>query len=141
MQPTVTSPVASYLKLTQPPEGTWGRDNAATLFADCPFRFTGHPFSLFPAETLHSVARVSRLSCPTLLGRTLIYSHSPLADGRQGGVGGFFLACEDLGRMFDNSFPACTFFFPTPFFFFFEIRSCTPVPLFTQGSVHSGSAN
>ena len=30
------------------------------------------------------------------------------------GDGGFFLACEDLGRMFDNSFPACTFFF---FFF------------------------
>ena len=25
--------------------------------------------------------------------------------------GGFFLACEDLGRMFDNSFPACAFFF------------------------------
>ena len=25
--------------------------------------------------------------------------------------GGFFLACEDFGRMFDNSFPACAFFF------------------------------
>ena len=24
---------------------------------------------------------------------------------------GFFLACEDFGRMFDHSFPACTFFF------------------------------
>ena len=24
---------------------------------------------------------------------------------------GFFLACEDLGRMFDNSFLACAFFF------------------------------
>ena len=24
---------------------------------------------------------------------------------------GVFLACEDLGRMFDNSFPACAFFF------------------------------
>ena len=23
----------------------------------------------------------------------------------------FFLACEDFGRMFDNSFPACAFFF------------------------------
>ena len=22
-------------------------------------------------------------------------------------VGGFFLACEDLGKMFDHSFPAC----------------------------------
>ena len=28
-----------------------------------------------------------------------------------GGGGGIFLACEDLGRMFDNSFPACAFFF------------------------------
>ena len=26
-------------------------------------------------------------------------------------VFGFFLACEDFGRMFNNSFPACTFFF------------------------------
>ena len=24
---------------------------------------------------------------------------------------GFFLSCEDFGRMFDYSFPACTFFF------------------------------
>ena len=24
--------------------------------------------------------------------------------------GGFFLACEDFGRMFDNSFPAFAFF-------------------------------
>ena len=24
--------------------------------------------------------------------------------------GGFFLACEDFGRMFDNSIPACAFF-------------------------------
>ena len=28
-----------------------------------------------------------------------------------GGGGGFFLACEDFGRMFDNLFPACVFFF------------------------------
>ena len=28
-----------------------------------------------------------------------------------GGGGGFLLACEDFGRMFDNSFPACAFFF------------------------------
>ena len=27
-----------------------------------------------------------------------------------GGGGGFFLECEDIGRMFDNSFPACAFF-------------------------------
>ena len=28
-----------------------------------------------------------------------------------GGFGGFFLDCKDFGRMFDHSFPACTFFF------------------------------
>ena len=28
-----------------------------------------------------------------------------------GGGGGFFLACEDFGRMLYNSFPACAFFF------------------------------
>ena len=27
-----------------------------------------------------------------------------------GGHHGSFLACEDFGRMFDHSFPACTFF-------------------------------
>ena len=27
------------------------------------------------------------------------------------GSGGFFLICEDFGRMFNHSFPACTFFF------------------------------
>ena len=26
-------------------------------------------------------------------------------------IGGFLLACEDFGRMFDHSFPVCTFFF------------------------------
>ena len=31
--------------------------------------------------------------------------------GGGGGGGGFFFACKDLGRMFDNSFPACAFFF------------------------------
>lgn len=28
-----------------------------------------------------------------------------------GGGDGFFFACEDLGRMFDFSFPACSFLF------------------------------
>ena len=31
--------------------------------------------------------------------------------GSGGGGGCFFLACEDFGRMFDNLFPACAFFF------------------------------
>ena len=29
------------------------------------------------------------------------------SDGGSGGDGGSFLACEDFGRMFDHSFPAC----------------------------------
>ena len=54
-----------------------------------------------------------------------------------GGGGGFFLTCEDFGRIFDNSFPACTFFF----FFKVEISSCVLIPLFRPGSVHSGLAS
>ena len=49
-----------------------------------------------------------------------------------GGSGGFFLACEDFGRMFDNSFPACAFFFKV------EISSRKLMPRFRPGSVHSG---
>ena len=50
------------------------------------------------------------LSNPMLLSRDT-------SGGGGGGVDvgvGLFLAWEDFGRMFDNSFPACTFFF---FFF------------------------
>ena len=42
-----------------------------------------------------------------------------------------------FGRMFDNSFPACAFFF----FFKVEISSRTLIPPFKPGSVHSGSAS
>ena len=38
----------------------------------------------------------------------------------------FFLACDEYWRRFDESFPACTFFF----FFKAEIISHTSVPLF-----------
>ena len=64
--------------------------------------------------------------------------------------GGFLLACEDFGRMFDHLFPACAFFLSFRFFFssFFssslfevEISSRTPVPLFMPESVHSRSAS
>ena len=49
-----------------------------------------------------------------------------------GGGGGFFIACEDIGRMFEHSFPACTFFK-----FYLKWRSArTLIPLFTPGSVH-----
>ena len=44
------------------------------------------------------------------------------------GGGGFFLACEDFGRMFDHSFSVCTFFF----FFEVEVSSRTQIPLFMQ---------
>ena len=53
-----------------------------------------------------------------------------------GGGGGFFLMCKDLGRMFDNSFPTCAFFF-----FNVEISVCTQIPLFTPKLVHSGSVS
>ena len=43
---------------------------------------------------------------------------------------GFFLACEDFGRMFDNSFPACTFFLGGGGV---EISPCTLIPLFRPG--------
>ena len=44
-----------------------------------------------------------------------------------GGGGGFFLACENFGRMFDNSFPACAFFF-----FLSVISSRILIPLLCQ---------
>ena len=50
--------------------------------------------------------------------------HNLLVGG--GGGGGFFLACKDLGRMFDHSFPACIFFF----FFKVEISLCKLISLF-----------
>ena len=53
---------------------------------------------------------------------------------------GLFLACEDLGRMFDCSFPACALFFSF-FFFEVEISLSTLIPLSMPGTVHSGSAN
>ena len=34
-----------------------------------------------------------------------------VGSGGGGGEGGFFLACEDLGRMLDHSFPAYALFF------------------------------
>ena len=38
--------------------------------------------------------------------------------GSSGGGGGSFPACEDFGRMFDHSFPACGFFVLFCFVFF-----------------------
>ena len=48
-------------------------------------------------------------------------------------AGSSLLACEDLGRAFDHSLPACAFLFKE------EISSRTLIPLFRSGSVHGGS--
>ena len=53
------------------------------------------------------------------------------------GGGGFFLARENFGRMFNDPFPACAFFF----FFEVQIRLRTLIPLFRPGSAHSGPAS
>ena len=53
--------------------------------------------------------------------------------------GGSFLAWEDFGGMFLQSFPACRVFFF--FFFTVEINSRAVFPLFRPESVHSGSAS
>ena len=37
--------------------------------------------------------------------------YSSMAQAHLGRVELVFLACEDFGRMFDNLFPACAFFF------------------------------
>ena len=46
------------------------------------------------------------------------------------------LTCEDLGRMFDNSLPICSFVL-----FQVKIRSRTLIPLFRPGFVHNGSVS
>ena len=53
--------------------------------------------------------------------------------------GGSFLSCDDFGRLYDHSFPACAFF--SFCFFEVEISSRTLIPLVMLGSVHSGSAS
>ena len=47
---------------------------------------------------------------------------------------GFLLVWEDFGRMFDNSFPTCTFFVVV---FLVEISLRILMPLFRPGSVHN----
>ena len=54
----------------------------------------------------------------------------------------FFLACEDFGGRFDDSFPVWAFFF---FLFFFNKWRSAHVHInstfFMPGSIHSGLAN
>ena len=57
---------------------------------------------------------------------------------------GFFLACEDFGGSFEDSFPACVLFlFCVVFVLEVDFNSRTPISLFffRPGSVHSGSAS
>ena len=87
--------------------------------------------------TTHTKQRsVRRLQCLWCVLRLFL----PCADSCICGlwVGGFFLACEDFGRMFDKFIPRLHFFF---FFFEVEISSQTLVPLLRPGSVHSGSVS
>ena len=68
--------------------------------------------------TTHTKQRsVRRLQCLWCVLRLFL----PCADSCICGlwVGGFFLACEDFGRMFDNSFSACAFF---SFFFLIFLK-------------------
>ena len=82
----------------------------------------GHPpfYANTPAETQYKV-------CGVLL---LLFSGYVLSVS----FGGFFLTCEELGRMFDHLFPACAVFSRV------EISLRTLIPLIRPGSVHSGSA-
>ena len=69
---------------------------------------------------------------------SFIYVGSIITDNgsKPESVVALFIACGDLGKMFDYSFPACTFFF-----FYVEIRLYTLIPLLRPGSVHSSSAS
>ena len=94
--------------------------NRSTIF------FTKLTIVVYYHEAMcHAEKLVHYLSCQ---------GHSEGLCNQNGGGGGFFLMCEDLGRMFDSSFPACTFFFKV------EISLHKLIPLFRRGSVHGGSA-
>ena len=66
-------------------------------------------------------------------------SHSPFA------VWSLPVPMQGFGRkIFDESTPSCSSFFLSFFLFFLffvEISSCTPIPLFKPGPVHSGSVS
>ena len=92
---------------------------------------------LFP-QTAESVGSVNKLSIEETDELKLILTWiQPLSSWAHcGGGGGFFLACKDFGKMFNNAFPACAIFF-----FLVEISLCTLILLFTLGLVHSGSVS
>ena len=62
------------------------------------------------------IGRMEMIKVTPLSSPAFIWPHygAVSTDGMHGdlslhGGGGFFLACEDLGRMFDDPFPACAF--------------------------------
>ena len=70
-----------------------------------------HSFSLFPchqnvADPLETYAPSRQLCSSADIGHDAFLPYSP--DPRCGGS--CFFTCENLGRMFDYSFPACAFF-------------------------------
>ena len=76
---------------------------------------------------------------PVLKARNLCLAYTPpckinVEDGVV--VVAFSLLVRIFGRVFNHSFPGCAFFF-----FEVEISSCTLIPLFKPGSVHSGTAS
>ena len=89
-------------------------------------------------QTLHKMRQALKPSFVIQVGNI---SNSVFAMKGQtcwnGGGGGFFLECEDVGRLFDNSFPtwACLLLLLG------GVRSRTLIPLFRPRSVHSGSAS
>ena len=86
----------------------------------------------FSGETVRCSNQLSYIPCPHVFSSVLAARFNLKVHD-----GGFFLACEDLGRMFHHSFPACAFFF----FFKVEIRLRTLISLFRPGSVHSAAAS
>ena len=62
------------------------------------FKVGGHGAKMIVSSCVGKL-REQTLSRPALTSRYV------------GGGGGFFLACEDFGRMFDHPFAACTHFF------------------------------
>ena len=67
---------------------------------------------LFP-QTAESVGSVNKLSIKETDELKLILTWiQPLSSWAHcGGGGGFFRACKDFGKMFNNAFPTCAFFF------------------------------
>ena len=108
-----------------------------------PLRLLHSDFGDFNNGVCHLVEITIAESKPdmdSLIQQTFCFSPDVLATAKDASNGraAFFLACEDFGRMFDYSFPACVFF---NFIFKVEISSRTLIPLVRRGSARSGRAS